>query len=99
MSDNYHDTGSIESFLNELDKEKTSVVISKEFRKFRKAITVVRGLEGRNDTASITKELKTRLGKGGTYKNGLIILQGDHRNLVREILIAKGINEELIELR
>ena len=99
VSENYYDTGSIEGFLHELDKEITRVVISKEFRKFKKPTTVVTGLGDRPDIATITRDLKTTLGTGGTSKNGLIILQGDHRNSVKEILIAKGIKEDLIEVR
>ena len=99
VSENYYDTGSIEGFLHELDKEITKVVISKEFRKFKKPTTVVTGLGDRSDIATITRDLKTTLGTGGTSKKGLIILQGDHRNSVKEILIAKGIKEEVIEVR
>ena len=99
VSENYYDTGSIEGFLHELDKEITKVVISKEFRKFKKPTTVVTGLGDRPDIATITRDLKTTLGTGGTSKKGLIILQGDHRNSVKEILIAKGIKEDLIEIR
>ena len=99
VSENYYDTGSIEGFLHELDKEITKVVISKEFRKFKKPTTVVTGLGDRSDIATIARDLKTTLGTGGTSKKGLIILQGDHRNSVKEILIAKGIKEEVIEVR
>jgi translation initiation factor 1 len=99
VSENYYDTGSIEGFLHELDKEITKVVISKEFRKFKKPTTVVTGLGDRSDIAAITRDLKTTLGTGGTSKKGLIILQGDHRNSAKEMLIAKGIKEELIEVR
>ena len=51
------------------------------------------------DVASITKELKLKLGPGGTYKNGFVILQGDHRSAVKDFLITKGIKEDLIEVR
>ena len=39
-----------------------------------------------------------KLGTGGTYKDGQIILQGDHRESVRNFLIAKGFKQESIEL-
>lgn len=51
------------------------------------------------DAASIARELKIKLGTGGTYKNGLVILQGDHRNAVRDMLITKGIHADSIEVR
>jgi translation initiation factor 1 len=96
VSEGYYDTGSIDGFLQELDREKAKVVIAKEFRK---PTTVIKGLESMTDVASITKELKIKLGAGGTYKNGLVILQGDHRSAAKDFLITKGIKEDLIEVR
>lgn len=98
VSESYYDNGSISGFLQELDREKAKIVISKEFRKFKKPTTVIKGLESILDAASITREFKIKLGTGGTYKNHLVILQGDHRDAVKSMLIAKGINENLIEV-
>jgi translation initiation factor 1 len=98
VSESYYDNGSISGFLQELDREKAKIVISKEFRKFKKPTTVIKGLESMIDAASITRELKIKLGTGGTYKNHLVILQGDHRDAAKSMLIAKGINENLIEV-
>jgi translation initiation factor 1 len=67
-------------------------------KKFNKPITVVRGLEEIKDVQSITRDLKTKLGTGGTYKDGQIILQGDHRESVKNFLIAKGFKQESIEV-
>ena len=99
VSEGYYDTGSIDGFLQELDREKAKVVIAKEFRKFKKPTTIIKGLESMTDVSSITKELKIKLGAGGTYKNGIVILQGDHRSAVKDFLITKGIKEDLIEVR
>ena len=99
MSESYYDTGSISGFLQELDKEKAKIIITKEFRKFKKPTTIINGLENIGDATLITRELKIKLGTGGTYKNRLVMLQGDHRNTVRDILIAKGINQSVIEVR
>jgi hypothetical protein len=38
------------------------------------------------------------LGTGGTYKEGQIILQGDHIEDVKKLLIKKGFDERSIEV-
>jgi translation initiation factor 1 len=89
---------SIDDIVRELDIEETKIVISKVIKKFNKPTTVVRGLEERKDVQFIARDLKTKLGTGGTYKGGQIILQGDHRESVKNFLIAKGFNQESIEV-
>jgi translation initiation factor 1 (eIF-1/SUI1) len=66
LSEDY-DTNSIDNILRELDREKTNVIISEEIRRYKKSTTIVRGLQDRTDKESITRELKTKLGTGGTY--------------------------------
>ncbi len=62
-----------------------------------------RALRLRRDSKGITKnndlgkELKKRLACGGTVKNGVIELQGDHREKAKEILIKMGYKEELLD--
>ena len=97
MSEDY-DTNSMDDILRELDREKANIVISKEIRRYNKPTTILRGLQDRTDIESITKELKTKIGTGGTYKDGLIILQGDHREAVKGLLISKGFNENSIQI-
>jgi translation initiation factor 1 len=58
----------------------------------------VRGLQDRTYIESITRELKTKIGTGGTYKEGQIVLQGDHRESVKSLLMSKGFNEKSIEI-
>jgi translation initiation factor 1 len=96
--DNNTNSFSIDEIVRELDRENTNVIISKEIKKFNKPTTVVRGLEERNDVQLIARELKKNLGTGGTYKNGQIILQGDHRESVKKFLIARGFKQESIEI-
>jgi translation initiation factor 1 len=47
---------------------------------------------------SIAHELKKTIGTGGTAKNGMIVLQGDHRSKVTEFLLTKGYPREAIEV-
>jgi translation initiation factor 1 len=56
-----------------------------------KAVTVVRGLP--LDAAALTqlgKQLKAACGTGGTVKDGLIEVQGDHADKVLALLQAQG---------
>lgn len=89
---------SIDDIVRELDREDTNIIISKEIKKFNKPTTVVRGLEQRKDVQLIARELKIKLGTGGTYKAGKLILQGDHRESVKNFLIIKGFKKESIEI-
>ena len=99
LEDNNTNSFSIDEIVRELDRENTTVIISKEIKKFNKPTTVVLGLEERNDVQLIARELKKNLGTGGTYKNGQIILQGDHRESVKNFLIARGFKQDSIDLR
>lgn len=97
--DRYESNNSMDDILKELDKENARIIISKDIRRFRKIVTVVSGLQGRSDVELITRELKMKAGTGGTYKDGQIILQGDQRPYIKDLLIKKGFNEKLIEVR
>ncbi len=89
---------SISDLLKELDREKARILISKVTRKYNKPVTVVSGLEDMLEAESMSKELKKVIGTGGTYKDGKILLQGDHRDRVKEYLVAKGFHKEAIEV-
>ncbi|MEO8968284.1 MAG: stress response translation initiation inhibitor YciH [Solirubrobacteraceae bacterium] len=56
-----------------------------------KAVTTVSGVAV-NDSArkELAGKLKKRCGVGGSVNNGVIEIQGDHRELVVEILTAEG---------
>lgn len=56
-----------------------------------KGVTLVKGLDW-DDAALIAlgKQLKTACGSGGTVKDGVIEVQGDHVERVMELLKAQG---------
>jgi len=57
-----------------------------------KEVTVVLGLSSnQHDIKSLAKQLKTRIGTGGSIKNGTIEIQGDHRDKVISLLADSGI--------
>jgi translation initiation factor 1 len=60
-------------------------------RRAGKQVTLVAGFTGSDDDlAALGKTLKMRLGVGGTAKDGEIIIQGDFRDRVVEILRGLG---------
>ena len=56
-----------------------------------KAVTLVRGLPLDADTlALLGKRLRTACGAGGTVKDGVLEVQGDHCERVMEALVKEG---------
>lgn len=56
-----------------------------------KAVTLVDGFEGKSEDLEILgKQVKNHCGTGGSVKDGLIIVQGDHRDKVVQWLHSKG---------
>jgi len=56
-----------------------------------KPVTVIEGWEGsEEDLKKISKKIKTTLGIGGSEKDGTIIIQGDNRDKIMEILKEMG---------
>jgi translation initiation factor 1 len=53
--------------------------------------TIISGYTGhQGDFKQLAKELKTTLGVGGSFKNDQIIIQGDYRDKIMDILKDKG---------
>jgi translation initiation factor 1 len=67
-----------------------------EKKKFKKYMTVVSGLTG-EEMEKTAKELKVALACGGTSKNGIIELQGDHKESVKKALLEMGYPEDSID--
>lgn len=72
------------------DRQRLSVRIDRRNRG-GKTVTIVEGFRGRQaDLEALGKALKVRCGVGGATKDGEIILQGDLRQKVADILQGEG---------
>lgn len=81
----------------EIGKEQQEIKVTSEKRKFGKVITIVSGFDKNIDIKEIAKQLKKKLACGGTVKNGVIELQGDHTKKIKEALVELGFREEQIK--
>ena len=56
-----------------------------------KGVTLINGVPlPPDELKKLAKELKQKCGTGGTLKDGVIEIQGDHRDVLIELLKAKG---------
>ncbi len=79
-------------------KEEQRIRVKLVKRKFGKMITLVEGIDMKEiNIKEIAKSLKSKLACGGTVKNGIIELQGDHISKVRKELIALGFSQNTIK--
>jgi translation initiation factor 1 len=63
-----------------------------ETRPGGRVVTLVLGLAGSEaDLAALAKALKSECGTGGTVKDGIVELQGDHRTAAQAALATRGL--------
>lgn len=68
-------------------------IICKYEKRKGKPITILEGYNGANeDFKSLAKEIKTKLSVGGSFKDDKIIIQGDYRDKIMQMLKEKGFN-------
>lgn len=80
-----------------LDRETSrKIKVYKEKKRFNKYMTIVEGLTG-EELEKTTVNLKHTLACGGTSKNGVIELQGDHKEAVKKALVNLGFPESSID--
>ena len=81
----------------DIAKEQQKIKVRVDRRRFGKVVTLVSGLGSDVNLQDLTKLLKKSLACGGSLKENEIILQGEHRKRVKEILLEQGFKEELID--
>lgn len=81
-----------------LAKEETKkITVYATAKKFKKLVTVIEGID-KDRLDDSAKELKHKFACGGTAKDGLIILQGDHTKKAKATLVAMGYPAEIISV-
>ncbi len=81
----------------EIVKTEQRIQIRTEKKKFGKIATLVSGFQG-VDLKTIAKGLKQELACGGTVKDNVIELQGDHSKNAKKALAKLGFPEETVEV-
>jgi len=82
--------------FEEIAKSEQQIKVRTETRRYGKKITLVEGFDKSVDIKALAKSLKEGLACGGTSKDGVVELQGDHRRKVKPLLIKLGFAEESI---
>jgi translation initiation factor 1 len=81
-------------------KESQKIGVARVKKKFGKISTVVRGInQNEINLRELAKKLKTRFACGGTAKDGIIELQGDHLKDVKSELVKLGFSPDTIEVK
>jgi len=83
--------------FGDITKESQKIRIRAMQARFGKVVTVVSGFDDPEEAKRLGKEMKKKLACGGTVKGNEIVLQGRHTPKVRQILMAEGYKQELID--
>jgi len=81
-------------------KEEQRINVSTVKRRFGKLTTMITGIDPKDiNIKDIAKKLKSTFACGGTVKNNIIELQGNHKQNVKGELIKLGFSEDSIKIQ
>jgi translation initiation factor 1 len=81
----------------DLAKGSQKIRVTTDKKRYGKIVTLVSGFDKGIDVKKIAKSLKNELACGGTYKDNVVELQGEHTKKVKQILVKLGFEESSIE--
>lgn len=85
---------------DQIARESQRISVTLDRKKFGKNYTVISGInEHEVDIKELSKKLKNKFACGGTGKNGIIELQGDHLRTVKEALVEQGFSPDTIDVQ
>ena len=84
--------------FEEIAKSDQRIKVTAVSRRYGKIITLVEGFDKNVDIKKTAKHLKEVLACGGTVKDGVIELQGEHRKQVKPALMKLGFAEDSIDV-
>ena len=79
--------------FEEIARSEQKITVSTVARRYGKLTTLVSGFDRNVDLKDIAKSLKEKLACGGTVKDGVIELQGNHLKQVKPVLVKLGFPE------
>ncbi|MEK6945758.1 MAG: stress response translation initiation inhibitor YciH [Nanoarchaeota archaeon] len=80
----------------QIAKSSQKITVTTDKKTYGKIVTVVTGFGDGVDVKKTAKALKNELACGGTCKDRVIELQGDHTKRIKGVLVKLGFDEESI---
>lgn len=94
--DNSADTEATPDALSEQGKQMLNIMLDKRNRNGKKVTLITDFVGSEEALKDLAKMLKQQCGVGGSARGGEILIQGDFRTKILEILKAKGFKARII---